>query len=148
MFRTAGQFPAPESVDLPLSSYAQDFYKTGSPFLLSHLPFWLAVLLEQPLVWLIPFLVILFPLFRLAPAVYDWAERRRIYRLYSELRRLEDEMFYAANREGHENLIERLNRLEDRASHLSVPSEFKPLVYALRSHIEMVRRRARELTSH
>ena len=143
MFRAAGQFPAAESVDLPLSPYAQDFYKTGSPFLLRHVPFWLAVLLEQPLVWLIPFLVILFPVFRLAPAVYDWAERRRIYRLYSELKRLEDEMFYAAVRGGgHKDFIERLNRLEDQASHLSVPSAFKPLVYGLRLHIDIVRRQA------
>ena len=142
MFRAAGQFPGAESVDLPLSPYAQDFYKTGAPFLLRHLPFWMAVLLEQPLVWLIPFLVILLPAFRLAPAVYDWAERRRIYRLYSELKRLEDEMFYAAAREGQKDFIERLNRLEDRASHLSVPSAFKPLVYGLRLHIDIVRRQA------
>jgi TRAP-type uncharacterized transport system substrate-binding protein len=54
MFRAAGQFPAPETVDLPLSPYARDFYKTGSPFFVRHLPFWLATLLEQPLVWLIP----------------------------------------------------------------------------------------------
>jgi hypothetical protein len=148
MFRAAGQFPAAESVDLPLSPYAQDFYRTGSPFLLRRLPFWLAVLLEQPLVWLIPFLVILFPAFRLAPAVYDWAERRRIYRLYSELKRLEDEMFYAAVRGGHKDFIERLNRLEDRASHLSVPSAFKPLLYALRLHIDMVRHQALKSISH
>jgi hypothetical protein len=147
MFRTADQFPAPESVDLPLSPYARDFYKTGSPFLLRHLPFWLAVLLEQPLVWLIPLLVILFPLFRLAPAIYDWAERRRIYRLYSELKRLEDEMFYAADWEGHKNLIERLDRLEDRASQLSVPSAFRPLVYGLRLHIDMVRHQAQKSLS-
>jgi len=147
MFRTAGQFPAPESVDLPLSPYARDFYKTGAPFLLRHLPLWLAILLEQPVVWLIPLLVIIFPLFRLAPALYDWAERRRIYRLYSELKRLEDEMFYAADRGGRKDLIERLDRLEDRASHLSVPSAFKPLVYALRLHIDMVRHEAQKLIS-
>jgi len=139
MFRTAGQFPAPESVDLPLSPYARDFYKTGSPFFLRHLPFWLAVLLEQPLVWLIPLLIILFPLLRVAPAVYDWVERRRIYRLYSELKLLEDEMSNAADRGGHKHFIERLDRLEDRASHLKIPAAFKPLVYALRLHIDMVR---------
>jgi len=147
MFRTAGQFPAPESVDLPLSPYARDFYKTGSPFLLRHLPLWLAVLLEQPLVWLIPLLVLLFPLFRLAPAAYDWVERRRVYRLYSELKRLEDEMSYAANRGRPEDLIERLDRLEDRANRLSVPSAFKPLVYALRLHIDMVRHNAQKSIS-
>ena len=147
MFRTADQFPAPESVDLPLSPYARDFYKTGSPFLLRHLPLWLAILLEQPLVWLIPLLVILFPLFRLAPAVYDWAERRRIYRLYSELKRLEDEMSFTAPGRSPKDFIERLDRLGDRASSLSVPSAFKPLVYGLRVHIEMVRREAQKSIS-
>ena len=142
MFRTAGQFPAPESVDLPLNPYARDFYKTGVPFLLRHLPLWLAVLLEQPVVWLIPLLVVLFPLFRLAPAVYDWAERRRICRLYSELKRLEDEMFYARDGAGQKVFIERLDQLEGRATHLSVPSSFKPLVYGLRLHIDMVRHAA------
>ena len=66
------------------------------PFLLRHLPFWLAVLLEQPLLLFIPLLVVLYPLLRFAPAIYDWVERKRIYRLYSELERLEDEMVFAA----------------------------------------------------
>ena len=147
MFRTAGQFPAPESVDLPLSTYARDFYKTGSPFLLRHLPFWLAVLLEEPVVWLIPLLVVLFPLFRLAPSVYDWVERRRVYRLYSELKHLEDEMSYATDRGGDKDFIKRLDRLELRASRLSVPSAFKPLVYGLRLHIDMVRQAAQKTNS-
>jgi hypothetical protein len=38
--------------------------------------------------------------------------------------------------------------LEDRASHLSVPSAFKPQVYALRLHIDMVRHQAQKSISH
>ena len=68
MFRKAGQFPAPESIDLPLSSNAHQFYKSGEPFLQRHLPFWLAVLAEQLLVVLIPVLGVLYPLLRFAPA--------------------------------------------------------------------------------
>ena len=142
IFRTAEQFPAPEIVDLPLSPVAREFYKTGTPYLLRHLPFWLAVLLGEPIVWLIPVLVILFPLFRLAPSLYDWFERRRIYRLYSELKRLEDEMFFASADGNQTDIVERLDRLSDRASRLSVPTAFKPLVYSLRSHIDMVRQEA------
>jgi len=144
MFRNADEFPQAESVDLPLSPYAHDFYKTGSPFLLRHLPVWLAVLLEQPAVWLIPLVVVLFPLFRIAPSIYNWAERRRIYRLYSELKRLEDEMSHSPHRGSDQDFLERLDRLEYRASHLSVPSAFKPLVYALRTHIDVVRNRAQK----
>jgi TRAP-type uncharacterized transport system substrate-binding protein len=143
MFHTAGYFPVPESIDLPLSPYAIEFYKTGPPFLQRHLPFWLAVLLEQPLVWLIPLVVILFPLFRVAPAVYDWVEKSRVYRLYSELKRLEDEMALAAPGRT-QYFIEQLDQLEDRASRLSVPVAFKPLLYELRLHIDMVRQEAQK----
>ena len=139
MFQTAGQFPAPESIEVPLSPYAREFYKTGMPFLLRHVPFWLAVFLEQPLVWIIPLVVILFPFFRLAPAIYDWVERRRVYQLYSELKRVEDDLSSAARSRAQKDLIERLDRLKDRAMRLSVPTPFKPLVYSLRLHIDMVR---------
>ena len=144
IFHKADQFPAPESIDLPLSRYAREFYKTGTPFLHRHLPFWLAAFLEQPIVLLIPLLAILYPVFRFAPAIYDWVERRRVYRLYSELRRLEDEMFLAAPSRTRKDFIERLDRLKDRASRLSLPTAFTPLVYALRLHIDMVREEARK----
>jgi len=139
MFQAAGQFPAAESIDLPLSPYALEFYKAGPPFLQRHLPFWLAVFLEQPLVWLIPLLAVLFPLLRVAPTIYDWVEKRRIYKLYSELKRLEDEVSLAVPGRTSRDLIEHLDHLKNRASRLSVPTPFKPLVYALRLHIDMVR---------
>jgi len=139
MFQSAGQFPAAESIDLPLSPYALEFYKAGPPFLQRHLPFWLAVSLEQPLVWLIPLLAVLFPLMRVAPSIYDWVEKKRIYSLYSELKRLEDEVLLGVPGKTGQDFIERLNQLKHRASRLSVPTPFKPLVYALRLHIDMVR---------
>lgn len=144
VFHAAGQFPSPESIGLPLSSYARDFYKTGLPFLHRHLPFWLAALIEQPILWLIPLIVVLFPVFRLAPVIYDWAEKRRIYKLYAELMRLEEDLLFAAPGRTHADSVEELDRLEDRASRLSVPTPFKPLVYALRLHIDLVREEARK----
>ena len=146
MFQTGGQFPAPEAIDLPLSPYAREFYKTGTPFLLRHLPLWLAVFLAQPVVLLIPLIILLVPLLRVAPAIYDWAEKRRIYKFYSELIRLEDEMSKAAPGQDRNDLHRRLDRLEDRVSRLSVPTAFRPLVYSLRLHIDMVRDAARRVT--
>jgi TRAP-type uncharacterized transport system substrate-binding protein len=144
MFHSADQFPAAEAIDLPLSPYAREFYKTGPPFLQRHLPFWLAVLVAEVLVLLIPFLAILYPLFRFAPTIYDWVEKRRVYRLYSELKSLEDEMLFTAPSGIRQDFLERLDRLRDRASRLSVPTAFRPLVYSLRLHIDMVREEARK----
>jgi TRAP-type uncharacterized transport system substrate-binding protein len=139
LFHAAGQFPAPESVDLPLSSQARQFYKTGSPFLHRHLPFWTAVLVERILVLLIPAFAVLYPLLRFTPAIYGWAERHRVYRLYSELNRLEDELFSAAPGRNLKDFIERLNQLENRASRMAAPASIRPLLYGLRWHIEIVR---------
>ncbi|HTS52804.1 MAG TPA: C4-dicarboxylate ABC transporter substrate-binding protein, partial [Burkholderiales bacterium] len=141
MFRKAGQFPAPESIDLPLSTDAIQFYKAGPPFLQRHLPFWLAVLAQQLLVVLIPVFAVLYPLLRFIPALYGWAMRRRVFRLYNELRLLEDQV---ASREAQQSvaaLIARLDRLEDRASRFRLPVSFRPLLYALRLHIALVRQR-------
>jgi len=147
IFHTAGQFPAPESIDLPLSPYARDFYKSGPPFLERHLPFGLAVLVAEVLVLLIPLVAVLYPLSRFAPTVYDWVEKRRVYKLYSELKRLEDEMVLTSPSGIRNDFIERLDRLKDRASRLSVPTPFRPLIYSLRLHIDMVRQEAQKLIS-
>jgi TRAP-type uncharacterized transport system substrate-binding protein len=142
IFHNAGQFPATESIDLPLSPNARQFYKNGMPFVHRYLPFRLAALVHEPLLWLIPLVVIVLPLVRFGPAIYDWAEKRRVYRLYSELKAVEDSMMFAASTATRQNFIEQLNRLEGQANHLSVPTPFRPLVYALKLHIDMVRQEA------
>ena len=139
LFHAAGQFPAPESIDLPLSTEARQYFKTGSPFLQRYLPFWLAVLVQQLLVLLVPLLTVLYPLLRFAPAIYSWAGKRRVYRLYSDLKRLEDELMFAVSGRMRTDFVERLNQLEGRASRMSVHPSIQPLVYGLRWHIEIVR---------
>jgi TRAP-type uncharacterized transport system substrate-binding protein len=140
LFHAAGQFPAPEVIDLPLGTHARQFYKTGAPFLQRHMPFWLAVLAQQILVLLVPVVGVIYPLLRFSPAIYSWLQHRRIYKLYSELMVLEAEMA-SAPVDHTKNYVQRLDQLEERASHLSLPMAFQPLLYALRLHVGVVRQR-------
>jgi TRAP-type uncharacterized transport system substrate-binding protein len=139
IFHTAGQFPAPESIDLPLSTHARQFYKTGSPFLQRHLPFWLAVLVQQIVALIIPVAGLLYPLLRISPRIFVWIGSRRVYKLYAELRLLEGELASASSNKADKDFIERLDRLEDRVSDLWVPPSLRPQLYNLRLHIRMVR---------
>lgn len=143
VFHTVGQFPAAESIGIPLSTYARQFYKTGSPFLQRHLPFWLAVLVQQLLVLLVPLLGFVYPLLRFSPLVYSWVQRRRVHRLYFELKMLEEGLASDNAHLDSESLSERLDGLEDRASRLSLPASYRHLLYELRSHIGIVRQGAR-----
>jgi TRAP-type uncharacterized transport system substrate-binding protein len=147
LFRKAGQFPAPESLDLPLSEHAVQYYKSGRPFLQRYLPFRLAVLAQQLLVLLIPVLGVIYPLLRFVPAIYGWAMRHRVFSLYGELRFLEQELDSADAKTNPADLLERLNRLEERASRFRVPVAFRPLLYTLRLHITLVRQRIGSLST-
>lgn len=143
IFQKAAQFPAGEAIDLPLSEHARNFYVSGRPFLQRYLPYWMAVLAGQLLVLLIPVVGVLYPLLRIAPAIYGWSMRRRIFQLYGELRFIELEV----ERRGTGAVPEmraRLDRLEERANHLKVPIAFRQLQYTLRLHIDLVRERMRQ----
>lgn len=138
VFHKAGEFPAPEAIDLPLSTHARQFYKTGSPFLQRNLPFWLAVLAQQALVVLLPVVGVLYPLLRVSPKIFMSIQSRRVYRLYSELRILEKDLGSVGPTIDNKDFIERLNRLDNRASRLWVPASLRPQLYNLRSHIRLV----------
>jgi hypothetical protein len=143
IFQKPGQFPAPEEEDLPLSKEANRYYKSGDPFLQRYLPFWLAVVAGRVLVLLIPLIGVAYPLLRATPALYGWSMRRRIFRLYGELKSIEIEFETKGNRTT-EDMLERLDRLEERADHLRVPRAFATLLYTLRLHVGMVRSRWKE----
>jgi TRAP-type uncharacterized transport system substrate-binding protein len=138
IFHKSGQFPAAEQFDVPLSPEARQFYKSGRPFLQRYLPFWLAVLAARLLVLSIPVVGVAYPLLRLLPALYQWSMRRRIFRLYGELRFIELEL---ASKGGtsRQDLLVRFNRLEERANHLRLPTGFADLHYTLRQHIDHVK---------
>jgi TRAP-type uncharacterized transport system substrate-binding protein len=144
IFQKAGQFPAPESMDLPLSDNARQFYKSGPPFLQRYLPFWLAVLAGQLLVLAIPVVGVLYPALRLLPAIYGWAMRRRIFQLYGELKFLEGELERRGADEKLEDLSGQLDRLEARTYRFRAPVAFAHMLYTLRVHIDLVRARLRK----
>jgi TRAP-type uncharacterized transport system substrate-binding protein len=141
IFHQAGQFPAAEPIDLPLSADARQFYQSGRPFLQRYLPFWVAVFAARLLVILIPVVGVLYPLLRLLPALYGWGMRRRIFALYGELKFLEAEIESHAPGKPIDDLRAGLEKLEQRANYMRVPVTFTHMLYTLRLHIRLVRER-------
>jgi TRAP transporter TAXI family solute receptor len=141
IFQKAGQFPAAEPGELPLSDTALQFHKTGRPFLQRYLPFWVAIFLWGLILLLIPVVGAFYPLFRVAPALYSWGMRRRIFRLYGELKFLEADLERRDSGDDTGDLVTQLERLDGRANHLQVPLAYTSLLYNLRRDIQLVRDR-------
>ncbi len=141
IFQKAGQFPAAESIDLPLSAEAHRFYKSGRPFLQGYLPFWIATLVEKMLVVLVPVAALLYPAFKLLPQTYDWLMQLRIRRLYDEIRSIETEVETQGPEFDPKTLNMKLDEIDQRANHLQLPTVYASSLYTLRSHIDLVRAR-------
>ncbi|MGA9393795.1 MAG: TAXI family TRAP transporter solute-binding subunit [Azonexus sp.] len=139
-FQRAGEFPAYKDRLVPLSPEAARYFKSGPPFLQRYLPFWLAVMADRLFVLLLPIIALLIPLLKIAPAVYTWRVRSKVFRCYGELKFLEEDL---RQRFDHAKLPEYRNRLEvldEEARELHVPLAFTDLVYTLREHVNLVRR--------
>lgn len=137
IFQHANEFPAAEAIDVPLSNEALRFYKSGPPLLHDYLPFWMADLAGTLIILLIPILGLLYPMIHFLPRLYDWLMRRKVLRIYGELRLLEDEMTSGVERDTREMVV-RLNRLEEQANRIRVPLAYASMLYTLRDHIVLV----------
>jgi hypothetical protein len=141
LFNRAGEFPAAEAIDLPLAEGARQFYKTGRPFLQRHLPYWLAALTERLLFLLLPLIGVVIPLFRWVPGFYAWNIRRRVFKLYVDLKLIDLEAEALPAGGDTTALRERLEALEHRVGHLRVPKSHASLAYTLLHHVRLVRER-------
>jgi hypothetical protein len=141
LFRDAGEFPAPLAKDFPISADAERYYKSGGQFLYKRLPFWMASLVDRTLVVILPLLVLIVPASRLAPAIYRWRVRSRIYRWYGTLMALEREGLARPSEEQLQDIMKRLDDIQASINDVRTPLAYADQLFILREHIQMVRDR-------
>jgi TRAP-type uncharacterized transport system substrate-binding protein len=132
-----GEFPSLRDREFPVSDDVERLYRGRYSFLREYLPFWVAVWVQRFVFFAIPLLAIGIPLLRWMPMAYGWAVRRRIYRCYNELKRLERALQHDADLARYRG---RLEALEARVGELKVPMAYANEYYTLRVHIALQRR--------
>jgi hypothetical protein len=145
-FQQQGQFPSPKYTEIPVAREAERYYRDGPPLLQRYLRFWLANLAERLWVVVVALAALLIPLSKVVPPIYVWRVRSRVYRWYGELRKVEQELEATpmeAREAAREGLLQRLDEIEERVNHISIPLAYAEELYRLRSHINFVRERVR-----
>lgn len=149
-FQQQGQFPSPKYTEIPVAREAARYYRDGPPFLQRYLRFWLANLFERLWVVVVALAALLIPLSKIVPPLYVWRVRSRVYRWYGELRKVEQELEGEREEGASEDrgatragLLDRLDDIEERVNHISIPLAYAEELYRLRSHINFVRERVR-----
>ena len=139
LLSNSNEFPSASFVDLPLSEDAERFFKFGPPVLQRILPFWLASLVDRMKLMIIPLLVLLMPLFRLAPPLVRWRTRRKIYLWYSTLREIDQQSIHGMSFTQARDAMDKLASLEQQIGHVGVPLSYMEEYYNLRLHLDLVR---------
>jgi TRAP transporter TAXI family solute receptor len=140
----AGEYPDPDLIDLPISEQARRYYKDGPSFLRRYFSFDVANFLDRAWVLAIPLLTLLFPLVRVAPPIYRWRVRRKIYVWYEDLRALEERGRSTDNQTERDKVQEELETLQAEIGAVEVPLSYTDDLYRLRSHVEFVKQLVRE----
>jgi TRAP-type uncharacterized transport system substrate-binding protein len=135
----AGSFPNPHESEFEMAKDAARYYRNGPPLLQRYLPFWLANLIDRMWVALFSIIAVLIPLSRLVPPLYQFRVRSRIFRWYRNLRQIESD--HEHGEKTPPELLRALDKLESRVFGITVPLSYADELYALRTHIDLVRAR-------
>jgi TRAP transporter TAXI family solute receptor len=141
----AGEFPSAKSQDFPLSDIAERFYKSGRPFLLDYLPFWMAAYIDRMILILVPAAVVLIPLVRIIPFLLSWWNRRKLYKCYEDLKNVEMEIAENSTTGNMMDYQETLDRIEAFINEIRVPLALFREVYTLKEHVDLVRNKLTRL---
>ena len=135
------QFPSVDFADLPLSEDARRYLINGPSFLFRWLPYGTAVLLDRLKILVLPLLALLLPVFKIAPPLYTWRIRSKIYKWYAAVREVESSIQEQKVSGDATSLINRLNELDRQVASVSVPLSYAAELYHLRLHIRFLQKK-------
>jgi len=136
-FQRKGDFPNARDGERELDAEAQRFYRSGVPWLQRYLPFWLANLIDRMWLALLSIVAVLIPLTRVVPPLVELRIRSRVFRWYGQLREVEA----ATGVRPEAALLATLDEIESKVNTVQLPLSYADELYALKSHIQFVRRR-------
>lgn len=145
LLTNAGEFPSASFTDMPISEEAERFLRSGPPVLQRILPFWLASLVDRMKLMVIPLLVLLMPLFRVAPPLVRWRTRRKIYLWYVTLRQIDQRAIHGMSTAEAQESLDGLKVLEQQIAQIGVPLSYMEEYYNLRLHLNLVRSRVESI---
>ncbi|MCA9179490.1 MAG: hypothetical protein KDB14_33775 [Planctomycetales bacterium] len=139
-----GEFPSAHHVSFPMRDMARHYLQYGPSVLYRVLPFWVAAWVDRMKLLILPLFTLLLPALRIAPPVYRWRVRRRIYCWYGAIRKV-DEQVRMGTLSDPLRARRHLDAVEKAIVEVNVPMGYMEEFFALRQNLDDVRRR---LESH
>ncbi|WNV03098.1 TAXI family TRAP transporter solute-binding subunit [Candidatus Methylospira mobilis] len=138
-FARIKEFPAYRDATVPESPVAMRYHKSGPPFLMHYLPFWIAEFIDRLAVLILPLVAFAYPILSKIPGYRLNRLRARLAKSYGELKFLEADIVNHYKSEAHEEYRQRLGDLELNVVATRIPLSLTEYYFGLRTHIDYVR---------
>jgi TRAP transporter TAXI family solute receptor len=138
LFEATDEFPSPLGMEVPVAQSAERYFRDGPSFLYRALPFGLAAAVDRLKILLLPLLTLLLPLLKIAPPLYRWRIRSKVYRWYKVLRAVEARLKADPSEAAVASMLEELADTEREVDSVRVPPGYLEEYYNLRMHLERV----------
>jgi TRAP transporter TAXI family solute receptor len=135
----AGEQPSLIGAEFPPNAVARHYLDHGPSFFQKHIGFWIASLIDRAKIMLVPLLILLIPLAKVAPPVYRWRIRSRIYRWYALLRGI-DQALRDGDQDALQKAGEKLSGIERELGEVTIPLSYMEEFYHLRLHVDLIKR--------
>ena len=111
-FSKAGFFPRRLDYQIPLSPIAKRFYDQGVPSLFNYLPLWMASLLENIWAYLLAFVTLIYPAYKLISSIRLFPAEQLMNKMFINLRELDEEILKATSKEDLYKILAALDQYE------------------------------------
>jgi len=139
IFDKSNEFPSERFVGFTMNKNASYYLENGPSWLQRIFPFWLATMLDRLKIMLIPLIAIMFPLLKGAVPLYQFGIRFKIFRWYSKLSEIDQNVNKINKLSVIETELEEMKTLQHEIiDQVSVPLSYMGEFYALRMHIQLV----------
>jgi TRAP-type uncharacterized transport system substrate-binding protein len=142
------QYPSSRELGIAADNYASQLFEKGFSPLEQVLPYWIVAQLYRVLLVLLPALLLVLPLMRVLPALYQWFLRRRVFRHYARVHEIDGTLVRERNDlsvRAVEDMRDELDAIERKLLRLNLPNSYRKEAYTLLHHVDYVRRRSDEI---
>lgn len=133
-----GEFPSEDYTSLPMNEEAVRYYERGPSGLRKYLPFWVASLIDQLIVYGLPIFVVLSTVFKGIPVYLEWKLKLELLKFYKRLKVIENA---SDRRERLEHYFAELDRIEAESARVRIPGLHLPHYFELHQYIHDMRER-------
>jgi len=133
-----GEFPKAGGSELPFDTDAKYWLHNPPNILHRTLPFWLATLIDRLIILILPLLVVLIPLARLTPALFNWRVQHKLQKRYKIVRQIEQRLTAGSPRDELQAGLDELHAMNRELATLKLPVSSAKDLFELRKSVEFV----------